>query len=161
MRVNRWIMLVSLAVGLAGIWFVYDAASTYVAATRAYASVDVRYEPDSFVWLDPEFERGRANLTIHNESDSDVTVALLELHLYFGEEFAGSRYTPWEPLEIPSGTSATVTTEFQVAITRIRPQGGTTELSLRGSITLEFADVNEPLTFPLRGTIGQVSEVEP
>ncbi|MBA2452445.1 MAG: hypothetical protein H0V47_04705 [Chloroflexia bacterium] len=159
MRVNRWIMLVSLAVGLAGVWFVYDAASTYVAATRAYASVDVRYESDSFIWLDPAFERGRADITIHNESDSNVTVALLDLHLYFDDEFAGSRYTPWQPLEIPSGTSAVVTTEFQIAISRIRPQGGTADLSLRGSITLEFDDVSEPLTFPLRGTIGQVAEI--
>lgn len=160
MRVNRWVMLVSLAVGLTGVWFVYDATSSYVGATRAYASVDVRYEQGSFVWLDPGFDSGRADLTIHNESDTDVTVALLQLHLYFGEEFAGSRYTPWEPLLIRSGDTATVTTEFDVSISRIQPQGGTADLSLTGSITLEFDGVNEPLTFPLRGTIGQVSEVE-
>lgn len=160
MRVNRWVMLVSLAVGLAGVWFVYDATSTYVAATRAYASVDVRYESGSFIWLDPEFERGRADVAIHNASDTDLTVALLQLHLYFDEEFAGSRYTAWKPLVIPSGDTAIVTTEFDISISRLRPLGDTAELRLSGSITLEFDGVNEPLTFPLRGTIGQVSEVE-
>ncbi len=160
MRVNRWIMLVSLVIGLAGVWLVYNAASTYVAATRAYANVDVRYEQGSFVWLDPAFESGRADVTIHNNSDTDVTVTTLDLHLYFDDEFAGSRYTTWEPLDIPKGTTATVPTEFKVAISRIRPLGGSATLLLNGSITLEFAGVNEPLTFPLRGTIGQVSEVE-
>lgn len=160
MRVNRWVMLVSLVIGLAGAWFVYDASSTYVSATRAYASVDVRYVSGSFVWLDPQFEQGRADLTIHNESDSNVTVALLNLYLYFDGEFAGARYTPWEPLEIPRGTAATVTTVFTTSISRIRPLGDSADLSLTGSITLEFEDVNEPLTFPLRGTIGQVPEVD-
>ena len=160
MRVNRWIMLVSLVIGLAGVWFVYDASSSYIAATRAYTSVDLQYEEGSFVWLDPAFERGRADLTIHNNSDSDVTVTLLDLYLYFDDEFAGARYSTWEPLDISAGTSETVTTVFEVAISRIRPLGDTAELRLGGSTTLEFENVSEPLTYSLGTTIGQVSEVE-
>lgn len=160
MRVNRWVMLVSVLIGLAGSWFAYDAAATYVAATRAYSAVDVRYVPDSFVWADPAFGSGRADFVIHNGSESDVTITTLTLHLYFDGEFAGSRYTTWDPLEIPKGTDATVTPEFTVSISRLQPQGGTAALGVHGNITVEFKDVKEPLTFPLRGTIGQVSKVE-
>lgn len=160
MRVNRWIMLISLLIGLAGIWFVYDASSTYVSAIRAYSGVGVTYESDSFVWLDPDYENGRAELTIHNNSDTEVTVTLLDLYIYFDDEFAGARYIPWEPLIIPEGMSETVPAEFDISISRIRPLGGTAELALGGSITIEFDGVNEPLTFPLRRTIGQVTEVE-
>lgn len=159
MRVNRWILLTSLAIGLVGTWFLYEATSTYVDATRAYTSVDVVYERGSFIWLEEDFGSATADVTIENRSASDVTVTQLAIHLYFDGEFAGSRYTPWEPLEIPSGESRTVTTEFSVATARIQRRGGTGFLSLGGNIALEFADVNQPLTFDLSGDIGQVSEV--
>lgn len=159
MRVNRWIMLISLVIGLTGTWFIYDATSTYVEATRAYTSVDVVYERGSFIWLEEDYGSATADVTIENGSASDVTVTQLTLHLYFDDQFAGSRYTPWEPLDIPTGESRTVTTEFSIATARIQHRGGTGFLSLSGNIALEFADVNEPLTFRLSGDIGQVSEV--
>ena len=160
MRVNRWVMLTSLVIGLVGSWFIYEATSTYVDATRAYTSVDVVYERGSFIWLEEDFGSATADVTIENGSASDVTVTNLAVYLYFDGEFAGARYTPWEPLDIPTGESRTVPTEFSVATARIQSRGGTGFLSLGGRISLEFADVNEPLTFGLSGDIGQVSEVQ-
>ncbi len=159
MRVNRWVMLASLIIGLAGIWFIYDAASTYISTTRAYTSVDVRYERGSFIWLKEDFSSAYAEVTIHNRSESDVTVTALTLYLYFDGEFAGARYTPWEQVNIPQGESLTVPTEFSVATASIQDRGDTGDLSLGGNISLEFTDVREPLTFRLSGDIGQVSEV--
>ena len=159
MRVNRWVMLASLVIGLTGAWFIYDASSSYISTTRAYTSVNVSYERGSFIWLDPEFGRAYAEVTINNDSDSDITVTTLTLYLYFDGEFAGARYTPWEPVNIARGESLTVPTEFTVATASIQGRGGTGNLSLGGNIALEFADIREPLTFSLSGNIGQVSEV--
>jgi hypothetical protein len=159
MRVNRWVMLASLIIGLTGTWFIYDATSTYVSAARAYTSVDVVYERGSFIWLEPDFGRAYAEITIHNRSESDITVTTLSQYLYFDGEFAGARYTPWQPVDIARGESLTIPTEFTVATARIQPRGGTGHLSLGGMISIEFNDVKQPLTFRLSGNIGQVSEV--
>src|SRR5690606_22973160 len=138
-------------VGIVGSWFVYDAASTYVAGVRAYQNVDVVYEKGSFIWLEADYGSATADITIHNNSDSDLTVTYLALHLYFDGNFAGSRYTRWEPLDIPKGESHTVTTIFQVSISLIQHQGGTGCLILGGTITMEISDVNQQLPFNLPG----------
>jgi hypothetical protein len=159
MRVNRWVMLASLLIGITGIGFIYSATSTYVSTTRAYTSVDVVYERGSFVWLDPEFSQAEADVTILNRSETDITVTMLTLYLYFDGDFAGARYTPWERVDIPQGESLTVTTLFTVATARIQPRGGTGNLTLGGQIGIEFDGIREPLAFRLSGNIGQVSEV--
>ena len=152
-------MLASLVIGLAGSWFIYDAVSTYVSTTRAYTSVDVSYEQGSFVWLEEDFGSAYAEVTVHNRSQSDITVTNLTLYLYVDGNFAGARYTPWDPVDIEKGDSITVPTEFSVATASVQPRGGSGNLSLGGNIALEFADVREPLTFNLGGDIGQVTEV--
>ena len=159
MRVNRWVMLASLVLGLAGSLFIWSAASSYISTTRAYTSVDVIYERGSFIWLEEDFGSAYAEVTIDNRSESDITVTSLSLYLYFDGEFAGARYTPWEQISIAEGESATIPTEFSVAAASIQGQGGTGNLSLGGNISIEFAEVREPLTFRLGGDIGQVSEV--
>lgn len=159
MRINRGVLLLSLLLGVAGGWAIVNATTTYVDTTRAYTSVDVLYERGTFVWLENDYSRAVADVTIENRSDTEVRVTFLALHLHFDGAFVGSRYTPWEPLNIRSGESRTVTTEFSVATAGIGDRGGEGALSLGGNIALEFAGVNEPLTFPLSGTIGQVSEV--
>lgn len=159
MRVNRWVMLASLIVGIAGIWFLWGATSTYISTTRAYTSVSVAYERDSFIWLEPDYGRAYAEVTIHNRSDSNITVTSLSLYLYFDGDFAGARYTPWERLDVARGESVTVPTEFTVATASIQDRGGTGNLSIGGNIAIEFSDVREPLTFRLGGDIGQVADV--
>lgn len=152
-------MLASLVLGLAGIWFIWSASSSYISTTRAYTSVDVIYERGSFIWLEEDFGSAYAEVTIDNRSESDITVTSLSLYLYFDGEFAGARYTPWEQVSIAQGESLTIPTEFSVATASIQRQGGTGNLSLGGNISIEFAEVREPLTFRLGGDIGQVSEV--
>lgn len=159
MRVNRWIMLVSAILGLVGGWLVYDAASTYVAAARAYASVSVVYERDSFIWLDEDFSAAEAEITIHNRSESDVVVPTLTIYLYVDGQFAGARYSQWRPLSIPKGESVTMVQEFSVATASVQDKGGTADLSLGGQISIEFSDVKTPMTFRMQHPIGQVSEV--
>lgn len=159
MRVNRWVMLATFIIGIAGSWFLYDAVSTYVSTTRAYTSVDVRYERGSFIWLEEDFGSAYAEVTIDNRSASDITVTNLSLYLYVDGEFAGARYTPWDNVNINRGESLTVPTEFSVATASVQDRGGTADLGLGGQISIEFADVREPLTFRLSGNIGQVSEV--
>lgn len=159
MRVNRWVMLATLIVGIAGSWFLWSAVSTYVSTTRAYTSVSVAYERGSFIWLEQDYGSAYAEVTIHNRSASDITVTNLSLYLYFDGDFAGARYTPWERINISRGESVTIPTEFSVATASIQDRGGTGNLSLGGNIAIEFADIREPLTFRLGGNIGQVSEV--
>ncbi len=159
MRVNRWVMIVSAVLGLVGAWFVYDAATTYISAARAYASVSVVYERDSFIWLEEDFSSAEAEITIHNRSESDVIVPTLMLYLYVDGQFAGARYTPWQTLSIPKGESVTILQEFSVATASVQDKGGTANLSLGGQISIEFADVKTPMTFRMQHPIGQVSEV--
>jgi hypothetical protein len=159
MRVNRWILLVSVVLGMVGAWFAWDAATTYVSAARAYASVSVVYERDSFIWLDEDYSAAEAEITIHNRSDSDVIIPTLQLYLYVDGQFAGARYSRWPVISIPKGESITLVQEFSVATASVQDRGGTAQLSLGGQISIEFTDVKTPMTFRMQHPIGQVSKV--
>lgn len=156
MRLHHWVLLVSLIAGVIGAWFAQDAFRQYLDATEAFTEVSMRYEPDSFEWLDPEFDRGQAQLTIINDSSHDVVVDHMNMFLDFDGDFAGARYDPWENVEIPAGETHTFTAEFLITANSIQPQGGEAELRIRGTMGLEFEEIEEPYSVKFGGTIGQV-----
>lgn len=156
MRLNVIVLALSLASGIAGVVVLQNAFADYLDATRSYTQVELRYVDGSFEWLDDEYELSRAELRVTNRSAHVVTVAHLDTFLYFDGEFAGARYTFWEPIEIAPGESRTVEAEFQTTSNSIQDQGGTAELSIRGRMRLEFEDIDEPFSIRYSGDIGQV-----
>lgn len=157
MRLNRWVMLISLIAGVAGIWFVVSAFDDYLTATRSFTQVEVTYVDDSFVWLDPNYEQGQADITITNNAGRAMTIEYLNLSLAFDGEFAGAWYDRWEPMEIPAGESITVTAVYTVTQNSIQSQGGDANLTTRGRMRLAFDEIEEPLTINIRREFGQVS----
>lgn len=157
MRLNIVVLLLSLAAGIAGVFVLQEAFADYLDATRSYTQVDLRYVDGSFEWLDDEYENSRAEVSIHNRSTHVVTVAQLDMFLYFDGEFAGARYENWQPVEIVPGDERTFETEFQTTANSIQQQGGTADLSIRGRMRLEFEDIEDPLSIQFSGDIGQVS----
>jgi hypothetical protein len=156
MFLHRWVLLVSLLAGAAGIWAVAAAFTEYRDAARAFATVDIAYVPGSFVWLAPDYSAGRAELVVTNHSPADVTIEFLDARLYFDGEFAGAHYAAWQPLQVARGTTATVALDLRVATSGIQARGGDAELALRGAARLRFAGIERPLTTRLRGAIGRV-----
>lgn len=156
MRINRWVLLASAIIGLAGAWSLFTAFRDYVDTVNSFTEVDLQYVKGSFSWADPEFERGSAKVEIFNDSGHDVTVTHFSIFLEFDGEFAGTDYRTWDDLAIPAGESRVVTAEFQVTATRRQDQGGTADLGLHGSMWLEFEEIEEPLSISFAGTIGQV-----
>ncbi len=160
MRLNRWNVPLSLIVGIVAIWAVYRAVDQYTAVTESITRVDVEYVDGSFVWLDPSFDQGEAEINITNRADRAVTVEYLELHLYFDGEFAGARYEKWDPITIPAGDQYAFTTTFTVTANSVQPKGGDATLSLRGYDTLVFEEFEEPFRIQVFELIGSVSKIE-
>ncbi len=156
MRPNRYIILVSIVLGIVGTWLSADAVGQYLNMARSFASVNAEYVEDSFVWLDAEHERARAEFTVTNASDNDAVLDYLGMNLYFDGRFAGARYVQWEPVEVPAGESVTVDVSFFTSITEIRPQGGEAEISVQGQLRLNFDNIERDMTVRTSGTIGQV-----
>lgn len=146
--------------GVFGVWFAQDAFRQYIDATEAFTNVSMEYEPDSFVWVDPEFDVGQANLTIINDSDHAVVVEHMSMFLDFDGRFAGAHYDPWEDVEIPAGESYTFTAEFTITANSIQSRGGEAELGIRGTMGLEFDEIDEPYTVRFQGDIGTVGWTE-
>lgn len=156
MRLNVWVLLLSFCAGVAGIWFLFAAFDDYLDATRSYTQVDLRYQDESFQWLDAEYEESEAVLTVANRSTHVVTVTQMDVFLYFDGEFAGAEYTTWEPLEVDPGEVETFMVGFQTSTNTIQDQGGEADLSLAGRMRLEFEDISEPLSIRFSGDVGQV-----
>jgi hypothetical protein len=156
MRPNRYIVLISLLLGVAGAWLSADAVGQYLNAARSFASVNATYVDGSFAWEDPQYERATAQFEIVNDSDNDARLVHFSINLYFDGRFAGARYAPWDAIDIPAGSSVTVDIPFLVSISELRPEGGDAELSVSGQLRLEFENVGRDMTVPARGTIGHV-----
>jgi hypothetical protein len=146
--------------GVLGAWFTQDAFRQYLDATEAFTDVSMEYEPGSFVWLDPEFDVGQAQLTIINDSSHDVVVDHMRIFLDFDGEFAGAHYDPWEDVEIAAGERHTFTAEFTITANSIQHRGGEAELRIRGTMGLEFEEIEEPYSVRFQGDIGQVGWTE-
>ena len=160
MRPNRYVILVSVLLGLAGSWFAASGVEQYLDATRSFTSVHISYVDGSFEWLDDEHERGVAQFTLVNDAPNDVTIGHLALNLLFDGEFAGAHYQSWERIEIPSGESVQVELPLLVSISHLRPLGAEATLSVRGQMRLEFDGIERSMTVRYSETIGRVSQQE-
>lgn len=156
MRPNRYIILVSVLFGVFGIWFSAQAVGQYLNTVRSFANIELAYVEDSFAWEDPEHERANAEFVIRNDSENDATITYLGLNLLFDGEFAGARYQPWDPLDVPAGESVTVEVPFLVSSERLRPAGSEAELGLSGEMGLEFEGIQRDMTVRVAETIGRV-----
>lgn len=156
MRPNRYVILVSILLGLFGIWFSADAVGQYLNTVRSFAGIEYSYVEDSFTWLDPEHRRGTAEFRIHNDADNAVTIAHLEALLYFDGEFAGARYTDWDRVEIPAGETSTVEVQFLTSIERMRSAGSEADLSVESQIRLDFEGIEREMTVRASDSIGRV-----
>ncbi len=156
MRLNRIVVVVALIVGLGGSWLTARAFQQYLDATEAFSLVDLRQEPDTFRWLDPDYGEAEAVFEFVNRSERDITVESLSLSLRFDQQFAGADYAPWEPMEIPAGERRTFPATFTITANSIQHRGGDANLSFRGQMKLSFANIEEPLVVRFRGQIGQV-----
>jgi hypothetical protein len=160
MRAFLAVIVASLAIGVAGVWTLVDAVSQYTSTLRTYTQLEIRYEPESFVWLDADFSRGRATITFTNNSPSGARVTNVNLNLLFDGEFAGSNYGGISEFAVARGETYVLEVEFQVTSRSIQPQGGSAVLGLSGGVVVKFSGIERELALRVRGTIGQVSTVE-
>jgi hypothetical protein len=156
MRPNRYVILVSILLGVAGAWLSADAVGQYLNMARSFASVDAQYVDDSFRWLDSDYEQAVAEFEVTNDSDNDARLDYLAMSLYFDDRFAGARYDQWEVVEVPAGESVTIEVSFFTSISELRPSGGEAELSVQGQMRLDFENVGRDMTVRTSGTLGQV-----
>jgi hypothetical protein len=75
MYLNRWVLLVSLVIGIPGVVFTARAFTQYTDAARVFSDVSTAYVPGSFTWLEPDYSSGALHLTFRNDSDTGVTVS--------------------------------------------------------------------------------------
>lgn len=151
MRPNRWVLLVSLLVGLFGSWSYVTAMLDYRRTTEAFTSIDVEYVDGSFAWLDEERRTAEALFVLENGSRVDATVEYLILRLYLDGVFAGAQYQPWEPISLDAGDKTEVTIPFEVSISTISAEATmNSTASVRGEMRLAFDQVERSLTVPLR-----------
>jgi hypothetical protein len=160
MRAFLAIIALSMAIGVAGVWTLVDAASQYTSTLRAFTSLEIRYQPGSFVWTDPEFERGRATIVFTNNSPANARVNNVSLYLLFDGEFAGSGISGAETFTLARGESRSVVVEFIVISRGIQARGGSATLGLSGDVVASFSGIDRDVSLQVRHTIGQVATVE-
>ena len=149
-------LAVSLALGVAGLVSLVTAVSEYNSTLETYTELSIRYEPDSFSWVAPDFSAATTQMVIVNDSPADAYVENLSVFLRFDGEFAGTNYDRFPGIEVPKGESRVVTLDLQVSTPSVRPEGGTAELSFAGSARVQFDGVERDLHLPVRETIGVV-----
>ncbi|HYI15547.1 MAG TPA: hypothetical protein VEX37_09155 [Thermomicrobiales bacterium] len=156
MRVFWAALAVSLALGVAGLVALVTATSEYNSTLETYTELSIRYEPDSFVWTEPDFSAATTRMVIVNDSPADAVVENLNVYLRFDGEFAGTNYERFPGVEVPKGETRVVTLDLLVSTPSIQAQGGTAELSLTGSATVQFEGVERDLNLNVRERIGVV-----
>jgi hypothetical protein len=147
---------VSLVLGIAGLVSLVSAMSEYNSTLKTYTQLSVRYEPDSFVWIEPDFGAAQTRMVIINDSPADAVVKNLNVFLRFDGEFAGTNYERFQPLDVPKGETRVVTLDLLVSTPSVQPKGGTAQLSLDGSATADFDGVERDLHLNVRERIGVV-----
>jgi len=149
-------LAVSLILGIAGAVSLVAAVSEYNSTLETYTELSIRYEPDSFVWTEPDFSLATTRMVIVNDSPADATVESLNVFLHFDGEFAGTNYERFPGVEVPKGETRVVTLNLQVSTPSVQPRGGTAQLSLAGSARVKFERVERDLHLPVRERIGVV-----
>jgi hypothetical protein len=67
-------LAISLALGVAGLISLVAAMSEYNSTLETYTELSIRYEPDSFVWTEPDFSAATTRMVIVNDSPADAVV---------------------------------------------------------------------------------------
>lgn len=153
---NQIVLSVALLVGVVGGWSLRDGAGQYVSTSRAFANVTVEYQQGSFAWLAPDGRRAHLSFVVTNGSARAATLESLDIHLLFGEDFAGTNYDPFVPVAVPAGESRLVDLEILVTSLSKLPLAGTSELAVRGNATFRFAGIQRARGLDVRGEIGVV-----
>ncbi len=159
----RWFWLVigiSGLLGLGGVWALAEGVSQYNGTLRAYAAMEVRYVPDSFVWLDPSYGSGVATIRFTNGSPSTATVEAMQLFLRFDGVFAGATYEPFEPVTLRPGETKNVDLLFTVTSGSQQPRGGEATLTINGWMRVSYLDLDRTVTLNVGDRIGTVSRVK-
>jgi hypothetical protein len=149
-------LAVSLALGVAGLVSLVAAMSEYNSTLETYTQLSIRYEPDSFVWTEPDFSAATTRMVIVNDSPADAVVENLNVYLRFDGEFAGTNYERFTPVEVPEGESRTVSLDLIVSTPSIQAQGGTAQLSFTGSASVQFEGIERDLNLNVRERVGVV-----
>ncbi|CAN5828731.1 hypothetical protein BH23CHL2_BH23CHL2_13830 [soil metagenome] len=160
MRLNPFILLATLLIGVPGMIFTVRAFGTYEGAADAFTRVELQYVEGSFAWEDPDFEIGAARFRVVNNSKFDATVESFSISLRFAGQFAGSDYNRWESIVVPGGESVEIPAVFTVTANSIQERGGTANLQFSGQMVIRFEEFEQPLSFRFRGEIGQTTYVE-
>ncbi len=153
-------LAVSMALGAAGLVSLVAAVSEYNSTLETYTELSIRYEPDSFVWVEPDFSAATTRMVIVNDSPADAIVENLNVFLHFDGEFAGTNYERFPGVEVPKGETRVVTLDLLVSTPSIQAEGGTAELSFTGSARVQFEGVERDLNLPVRERIGVVPAEE-
>ena len=149
-------LAVSLILGVAGTISLVAAVSEYNSTLETYTQLSIRYEPDSFAWVEPDFSAATTRMVIVNESPADAFVENLNVFLHFDGEFAGTNYERFPGIDVPKGETRVVTLNLSVTTPSIQPQGGTAQLSFTGSARVEFDGVERDLQLNVREQVGVV-----
>ena len=150
-------LAVSLALGVAGLVALVTAIAEYNSTLETYTELSIRYEPDSFVWVEPDFSAATTQMVIVNDSPADAVVENLNVYLRFDGEFAGTNYERFPAVEVPKGETRVVTLDLLVSTPSIQAEGGTAELSFTGSASVQFEGVERDLNLNVRERIGVVT----
>ncbi len=156
MRMFLAALAVSLALGVAGLVSLVAAMSEYNSTLETYTQLSIRYEPDSFEWVEPDFGAARTRMVITNDSPADAIVEDLSVFLRFDGEFAGTNYDRFPALEVPQGESRVVTLDLLVSTPSIQAEGGTARLPLDGSASVQFDGIERDLNLNVNERIGVV-----
>lgn len=149
-------LAVSLVLGVAGLVSLVAAMSEYNSTLETYTQLSIRYEPDSFEWVEDDYGAATARMVITNDSPADALVENLNVFLRFDGEFAGTNYERFPPLEAPEGESRIVTLELLVTTPSIQAGGGTARLTFDGSARVQFEGVERALSLNVREQVGVV-----
>ena len=156
MRLNPVVIVATLLLGGAGLFFGVRAYSTYDDAAEAFTRVELAYVPNSFKWLDPEYGEGVATFRVINDSRFVAVVEGFSISVQFDGAFAGSDYNRWQELRVPGNATREIPAHFEITTNSIQAEGGVAELSFAGQMLVRFARFEQPLSFRFRGAIGQV-----
>lgn len=156
MRAFWAVLAVSLALGVAGLVSLVAAMSEYNSTLETYTQLSIRYEPDSFVWVEPDFGAATTRMVVTNDSPADAVVENLNVFLRFDGEFAGTNYERFAALEVPKGETRVVTLDLLISTPSIQAEGGTANLSFTGSATVRFDGVERDLNLNVNEQVGVV-----
>ncbi len=153
------ILLVTVLVGIAGMWTLAAGASQYTNTVRTYTTLRIEYVPDSFTWLDPDFNGATVSLRFVNHSPAVAHIDPLKFNVavLFDGVFAGRFYERIERFSVPRGESVEITVPIRITNPEVRALGGTAQLRLSGNSSVAFEGVEAPWMFGIFDRMGQVS----